>query len=129
MMQYRTSQNRDRCTNSRSLNSEGSGLSRYAAWVNAHNPASSGPVPVSGEGTVIAERRLPPGHWHATAAHGWYRSRPAPPHRRTHSQPEPGRRSVPRHDTNVPGAYPPTAAPIRPQHRSLLLRVPATAAA
>ena len=45
MMQYRTSQNRDRCTNSRSLNSDGSGQSRYAAWVNAHNPASSGSVP------------------------------------------------------------------------------------
>ena len=48
MMQYRTSQNRDKCTNSRSLNSDGSGQSRYAAWVNAHNPASSGPVPGAG---------------------------------------------------------------------------------
>jgi hypothetical protein len=39
------------------------------------------PAPsVRGEGTVMADRRLPPGRWHATAAHRWYRSRPAPPH-------------------------------------------------
>jgi hypothetical protein len=33
-----------------------------------------------GESTLIADRRLPPGRWHATAAHGWSRSRPRPPH-------------------------------------------------